>query len=116
METWKILLLTVLIAVALGCVAGILIGKYAVKRANSSRKPLLSFRERIVYSALILVGAGLIAFANLYTFPATDAQLNASEEEQMPEGDMGDGEQVQGGTAGGEVVVHGGGGGVVIMG
>lgn len=73
METWKILIITVVGAIAAGVAAGIFIGKILVKRAKSGRKRLLSTKERVVYSACILLGAALILFGVFFKFPSTGA-------------------------------------------
>jgi len=57
MEIIKVLLITLLAAVAAGCIIGIVWGKQAVKRAVGDKKPLLSVRERIVYACLLAAGA-----------------------------------------------------------
>lgn len=68
METWKLLLITVLSAVALGCIIGIVTGKQMVKRSRDGYKSLLSRKERVVYTACMVVGAGLI-LAGVYLVP-----------------------------------------------
>lgn len=73
METWKILIITVAGAIVAGIAAGICIGKFLVKRAKSSRRRLLSTKERIVYSACILLGAALVLFGVFFKFPSTEA-------------------------------------------
>lgn len=68
METWKILIISLAAALALGPAVGIITGKYMVKRAKSTHKPLLTKKERIIYSVSVLVGTGLILFGVFFPF------------------------------------------------
>ena len=70
METWKILGITIISAIVLGCVGGMVIGKHQIKKMSGNFRPLLSIRERIIYSACILLGAGFILFGVFYDFPS----------------------------------------------
>lgn len=65
METWKLLLITLLSAVVLGCVIGIVTGKQQLKRARGNYRPLLSVKERIIYT-LCLVAGGICIAAGLH--------------------------------------------------
>jgi len=68
METWKIIGITVVSAVVLGCIIGAVIGKYQLKKAQSDYKPLLSFKEKLVYFTCFALGAGLVLFGVFYDF------------------------------------------------
>jgi hypothetical protein len=61
METWKLLLVTLLSAVVLGCVVGVITGKRLVKKARGGYQPLLTAKERVVYSLLVIFGAACVA-------------------------------------------------------
>ena len=74
MEIVKLLLLTLLPAVVLGCLVGIFAGKHKVKKEAGQIRSILNTRQRILYSVSILVGISCILFGILYT----------------PEQDMGD--------------------------
>ncbi|MDR2933210.1 MAG: hypothetical protein LBV27_08905, partial [Oscillospiraceae bacterium] len=97
METWKILLITILSAVVLGCIIGVIIGKYQVKRAQSDRKPLLSVKERVIYFLCMALGAGCILFGVLYTFPSSQNP------DMTDPGNMIDGGMIGGGAAEGDI-------------
>ncbi len=68
METWKILLISLSAALALGLIGGTTIGKIMVKRAKSPRKPILSTKERMIYSACVLLGTALVLFGVFFKF------------------------------------------------
>lgn len=88
MELWKLLLITLLAAVVLGCLAGVLLGRHQLKKLSGNYRPLLSTKERVIYLACILLGAGCIAFGLLYTSPATqvDDATGESGEVQQEDG------------------------------
>lgn len=69
METWKLLLITLLSAVLLGCIVGVLSGKHQLKRQREDYRPLLSLKERLVYTACILLGITCIVFGVRYNTP-----------------------------------------------
>ncbi|WRS27841.1 hypothetical protein U6B65_01555 [Oscillospiraceae bacterium MB08-C2-2] len=87
MEIAKILLITILGAVAIGVIGGLLVGKYIVNRKN--RKPLLSRKELILYCTCVLVGIALVLTGVFYA-PAG-------------EGDMTDPSMMNSGMTGGEI-------------
>lgn len=76
MAVWKIILLSILTAVVLGSVGGVLIGKYLVKRAKSNKKPVLSRKERILYLACIALGTASILFGVFYKSPEPGNSMN----------------------------------------
>ena len=76
MDMVKLLLVTLLPAVALGCLVGILIGKYRVKKQAGRIRSILNTRQRILYSVSILVGIGCILFGILYT-PEQDMGMDS---------------------------------------
>lgn len=105
METWKILIISLLAAVAIGSVGGIFIGKYLVKRSKSNRKQLLSKKERIIYSACLAFGMALILFGVFFKFPAADdMSMNQGDVLITEEGTLGGAKRSGGGNAGGAVV------------
>lgn len=69
METYKLLLLTLLAAVLLGCGVGVFLGKYQLKIRKPNYKPLLSKKEKILYSVSVFLGAVCIAVGALYSPP-----------------------------------------------
>lgn len=73
MVTWKLLLITLLSAVVLGCVIGVLTGKHQIKKARGGYKPLLSVRERIIYSLCIVMGA-VCVLVGVFYLPGAEAQ------------------------------------------
>lgn len=125
MELWKLLLITLLSAVVLGCVFGVLLGKYQVKKLAGNYRPLLNVKERIVYGACILLGAGCIAVGLLYTPPEAamgeGMMLGMSDgtmmgEEFAMEGDAAPGGAVADAGSARLTPRSGGGGTVVVMG
>ena len=58
MEIWKLFLVTVVSAIAVGCIAGIIVGKHLVNRANTSPRPLFTPKQRIVL--FVCLGAGIL--------------------------------------------------------
>lgn len=62
----KILLLTVLPAVVIACIVGVVAGKHQVKKANNQVRRVLSTRQRIVYTLSILVGIACVATGIFY--------------------------------------------------
>lgn len=91
METWKLLIILLLAAVAAGSIGGVLIGKILVKRARSGHKPLLSKKERIAYLLCILIGTASILFGVFHQFPDTGSQIYEDMPpigEDMPGGEM----------------------------
>lgn len=116
METWKILLITLLPAVVLGCVIGIVSGKHQAKKAAGRVKPLLNKRERLIYSLCVLLGTACILFG-IFVAPDLMSQQDDSilyDEFGNPVGGMAEDELAmeEGGAAadGGRVIVRGGGG------
>lgn len=75
MDVWKLLILTILVAVLLGCTVGVLIGKHQLKKQRPDYKALLTNKERIIYFACILLGAACIAIGFLYK-PASNPDPN----------------------------------------
>ena len=70
MSTPIILLLTVLPALALACIVGVVVGKYQVKKAAGQVRGLLTARERIIYAASALLGVTLLLVGIFYQGPA----------------------------------------------
>lgn len=110
METWKILLITLLAAVAIGSIIGVLVGKHQVKKAQSGRKPLLSVKERIIFSALILAGVACILVGNFYTLPSQNEGVIDGDEmingDELLVNEKADNGVVADGAGGGGVVVR----------
>jgi len=67
MNIVKLLLLTLLPAVVLGCLVGIFVGKYKIKKESGQIRSILNTRQRILYSASILIGICCILFAIFYS-------------------------------------------------
>lgn len=109
MATWKILLITLLAAVLLGCIIGVAVGKHQVKKNRAGYKPLLSRKERILYAVCIVGGAACIAFGLLYTPPSQ--QLENEMMDGMAENYEAEAED---GNGGGRVAYHGGGTAVAV--
>lgn len=84
----KILLLTVLPAIVLGCIIGIIAGKHQVKKANNQVRRVLSNTQRIVYSVSILVGVACVITGFMYK-PAGSA-IDAGNMDEMGMGDYGE--------------------------
>lgn len=73
MDTVKLLLITVLPALLLGCIVGIVTGKHRVKKLNNQLHPVLTTRQRIVYSVSIALGVACILTGIFYNpQPAMD--------------------------------------------
>jgi hypothetical protein len=81
METWKILLITLLSAVVLGCIIGVVSGRQQVKKLKGMSRALLTSKERMVYGALVLFGAACIA-VGIFVVP----NLGAADAGMMDEG------------------------------
>ncbi len=67
MEIVKLLLLTLLPAVVLGCLVGVFAGRHKVKKEAGQIRSILNTRQRVLYSVSILVGISCILFGILYT-------------------------------------------------
>lgn len=88
METWKLLLITLLSAVLIGCIIGVLVGKHQLKKKREDYRPLLSIKERIIYTLCILLGIACIAVGVRY---------NTSDDNLAADGEMGmEGEMMPG--------------------
>jgi len=70
MEALKIFLIIVLPLVILGCIAGIILGKYQLKKANRQLRRLLSRRQRVVCSASVAAGVVCVLLGVLLPNPA----------------------------------------------
>ena len=70
MNTLNILLLTVLCALVLACVVGVVVGKYQAKKEAGQVRGLLSPQERIIYAASVVVGVVLLLVGVFYQGPA----------------------------------------------
>ncbi|MCL2580254.1 MAG: hypothetical protein FWE32_09540 [Oscillospiraceae bacterium] len=60
MNTLNLLLLTVLPALVLACLAGLIIGKYQVKKAQGQLKSVLTPKQRMVVTASVSIGVACI--------------------------------------------------------
>ena len=79
MAILRMLFMTVVPAVVLACVIGLLVGRHQVKKAAGQLKPLLTQKERIIYAPSITIGVICLAVGIFYQPPA-----------RMPDqGDMG---------------------------
>lgn len=56
----KVLIITLLLALVGGCIIGVVLGKRAVKKSMGEIKPVLSTKERIIYSIVFVLGAACI--------------------------------------------------------
>lgn len=63
-------------AVIAGLITGLIVGKSQVKRSRPGYKPLLSRKEKIVYSALFVGGTALVLLGVFLKFPAPVEQSN----------------------------------------
>lgn len=62
MSIWIILAISLGSAVVLGFIVGMIIGKIQLKKKRGDYTPLLSVKERVIYSACIVVGISSILF------------------------------------------------------
>jgi len=68
MQIWLLLLIVFAIAIVVGCIVGLIVGKALVNKANpNGRRSLFSRGESIVLLAMVLVGIGAILFGVFYT-------------------------------------------------
>ncbi|MCL2857724.1 MAG: hypothetical protein FWE19_08435 [Oscillospiraceae bacterium] len=70
MSTLNILLLSVLGALALACIVGVVVGKYQVRKAAGQVRGLLSPRERAIYAASVALGVTMLLVGIFYQGPA----------------------------------------------
>ena len=79
MQILKLVAITLLSALALGCIFGVIIGKHQLKKMRGESRALLSKKERIVYTACMLLGIGAMAFGIFYTSPTSAENLYEGE-------------------------------------
>jgi hypothetical protein len=60
----------VAIITVVGCILGAFIGKQQIKRLKHPKKAVLTKRQRVICAALLVLGAGMIIFAQ-FTMPDT---------------------------------------------
>lgn len=129
MELWKLILITLLSAVVLGCIIGVVVGKHQLKKMSGNYRPLLNNKERIIYGACVLLGAACLAVGLFYTPPepqmdpgaVVEGAENGMQQGEIAEGEAGAVAEEGAGTATarprrGGSVRGAGGGTVVIMG
>lgn len=56
-------------AIVIGLIVGLIVGKSQVKRSRPGYKPLLSRKEKIIYTVLFLGGAALVLIGAFFKFP-----------------------------------------------
>lgn len=71
MDTWKIILIALLVAIFLGCVIGVMMGKYQIKKKRGEIKAILNTRERIIYLSSVVVGVVCILLGLYFNTPQT---------------------------------------------
>lgn len=86
MATWQILLILFVAAGGLGSLGGVVIGKVMLRRAKSAGGPLLSKRERIIYSASVLLGIAFILFGVFYDFQSGGGITSQDDETFLADG------------------------------
>lgn len=59
-------------AIVIGLIVGLVAGKSQLKRSKPDYKPLLSRKEKLIYTALFVGGTALILFGAFYKFPIAD--------------------------------------------
>ncbi len=86
----KVVLLTVLVTVGVGCVVGVYLGKQAVKKVSNQSKPLLTPKERIVYASMMAAGVACILLGVFLvprlTTNQTNTDMMGQEEFMMQQG------------------------------
>ena len=88
MGTLRILLITVL-PVLLAIVVGIAVGKYQVKKAAGQLRSLLSPREKIIYTASVVLGVALLLVGIFYQpRPPVPDYWDTPWQEEMVQDDM----------------------------
>lgn len=92
MATWQMLLITLLVAVVLGCIIGVLVGKHQVKKLSGNYKPILSVPERIIFAVCVVAGVVCISLGLFYT-PGGEQNIQdgmnpGMQEGMVPGGDM----------------------------
>jgi len=102
MATINILLVTVLCALALACIVGVVVGKYQAKKAAGQLRGLLSPRERAIYVASVVLGVVLLLVGIFYQGPAQ----RPDEWDFMASDPYFEGGHYEGDYSGSEVIVH----------
>ena len=93
MEIWKLFLITVVSAIVVGCIAGILVGKYLVNRTNTSRRSLFTPKQRLVL--LSCLGAGILTIVLGILLPSLKSPPQAAMENPETQSDANDGSNPQ---------------------
>lgn len=68
-------------AIVVGLIIGLIVGKSQVKRSRPGYKPLLSRKEKLIYTALFVGGTALILLGAFYKFPSANAGTGEGEGE-----------------------------------
>lgn len=71
MEALKLILITFLPAIAVGCIFGVVAGRHKVKKEAGQVRSILNTRQRIMYSVSIVLGIACILFGIFY-MPGND--------------------------------------------
>lgn len=66
-------------AIVVGLIIGLIVGKSQVKRSRPGYKPLLSRKEKLIYTALFVSGTALILLGAFYKFPSANAGTGEGE-------------------------------------
>lgn len=74
MATWLIVLISIVSALAVAAIVGLIIGKVLAKRDRYGRKRFLSLRERIIYASCLALGTACILIGLFVKLPGGQTQ------------------------------------------